>query len=64
MKNEKENKFETDEKTCCICKKKFYGFGNNPSPVKTSGRCCDECNFTKVLPERISQLYDKKEVQT
>ena len=41
---------------CCICKKKSYGYGNNPTPVKLTGRCCDECNLSKVLPSRISNL--------
>ena len=41
--------------TCSICKKKFFGFGNNPAPVKhigTDGLCCDECDKTIVIPRR------------
>lgn len=42
-----------EKKTCCICGKKFGGYGNNPWPVKQDGECCDDCNFTKVIPARI-----------
>lgn len=43
-------------KTCCICGKTFKGWGNNPWPVMDSGECCDECNFTQVIPARIKRL--------
>jgi len=46
-------------KTCSICNKKFFGFGNNPQPVKTlsvSDRCCDECNDTVVIPRRFREV--------
>ena len=39
---------------CCLCKKKdTVGYGNNPFPLKKKGKCCDECNSTKVIPARI-----------
>ena len=41
---------------CCICGKQLTGMGNNPFPVKTSGRCCDNCNIKFVIPERIKQM--------
>ena len=41
---------------CCICGKKFYGFGNNPIPVKPNGRCCDDCNARVVIPARLKQI--------
>ena len=49
--------FTTTEpiQTCSICKKKFFGFGNNPAPVKDlsiDGLCCDECDKTIVIPRR------------
>ena len=39
---------------CCLCGKPFYGYGHNPYPITNDVRmrCCDECNLTKVLPER------------
>lgn len=43
-------------KTCCICGKDFTGYGNNPDPVKTDGKCCDECNLTVVIPARMRLL--------
>ena len=38
---------------CVICGKPFYGFGNNPAPVKNTGRCCDDCDLLVVIPTRI-----------
>ena len=46
-------------KTCCICGKKFRGFGNNAQPVK-DGRCCDECNSTVVINARLEQMIMRK----
>ena len=38
---------------CVICKKTIQGeYGNNPHPLKLSGRCCKMCNI-KVVMERI-----------
>ena len=48
MKNEKH--------TCCICGKTFYGYGNNPNPVKDDGICCDDCNYNHVIPARMKEL--------
>lgn len=49
----------TDKKVCVICGKEFYGYGNNPSPVKDHGYCCDDCNNKYVIPERIKLIYNK-----
>lgn len=45
---------------CCICKKEFNGYGNNPYPLRTTGVCCDECNILVVL-ERLRLLHDSKD---
>jgi hypothetical protein len=37
---------------CIICGGKIYGFGHNAEPVKR-GLCCDICNKTRVIPERL-----------
>jgi len=37
---------------CCICKKDAGKFGNNALPIK-DGRCCDKCNFIKIIPARL-----------
>lgn len=47
--------------TCCICGKQFEGYGNNPAPVKSEGECCDNCNFSVVLPARILGIKKMKE---
>lgn len=46
------------EYVCCICGKKFIGWGNNPWPVvkDDDARCCDDCNSSVVLPARIAGL--------
>lgn len=46
-----------EEQTCCICGKRFKGYGHNPEPVKTEGRCCDECNKTIVIEARINEIF-------
>ena len=43
-------------KTCCICGKKFDGWGNNPEPVKSDGECCDDCNMNYVLAARLARV--------
>lgn len=40
---------------CSICKNKLIGFGNNAEPIN-NGKCCDACNFTKVIPARLKEL--------
>ena len=50
---------ENKERICCICGKKFRGWGNNPYPVSKhpDARCCDECNGTYVITARLNQIY-------
>lgn len=31
--------------------------GHNPAPLSEEGRCCSKCNYGKVLPARLEQLY-------
>lgn len=45
---------------CCICNKEFYGYGNNPYPVKEDGRCCSECNMKYVIPARMEEYLNDK----
>ena len=45
-----------EKNTCCICGKELVGYGNNPSPVKEEGQCCNVCNIDKVIPARIAQV--------
>lgn len=47
-----------DEHVCCICGKRFKGYGNNPEPVKWEGKCCDECNHKVVIPTRITKYIE------
>lgn len=47
---------------CCLCGKEIKDFGNNPWPLKENedDRCCDDCNVTKVIPARITNLKQPK----
>jgi len=42
-------------KICILCKRKYKGWGNNAEPLK-KGRCCDNCNNTKVIPARLKEF--------
>ena len=45
---------DKEEHICCLCGDVFYGYGNNPAPLaRSSKRCCDMCNMTKVIPARL-----------
>ena len=44
-----------EEHICCICGKRFKGYGNNPDPIKKEGLCCDECN-KEVIKAREEQI--------
>ena len=46
--------YEGEANICSICGKPYTGYGNNADPVN-KGRCCDTCNETVVIPERIKQ---------
>lgn len=50
----------TTTNTCCICGQMFIGWGNNPSPVKEEGVCCEYCNDTKVIPARLKQMMQRR----
>ena len=42
---------------CVLCGDMFTGWGNNPYPAfKGDGKCCDDCNDTKVIPARLDQF--------
>jgi hypothetical protein len=52
---------EPQEKICCLCGHEYVGFGHNPEPLRDAPlRCCDECNSSKVIPERIDRFFDKE----
>lgn len=45
-------------KKCCICGKRYEGYGNNALPVM-EGRCCDYCNGVVVIPGRLRRWNEK-----
>ena len=47
--------------SCCFCgadlgSNSIGGLGNNPSPLKASGKCCAWCDMHLVTPKRIESL--------
>ena len=51
---EKLHEGKVNEFVCCICGEEVEGYGNNPSPVKEDGKCCDACNKKFVIPARLN----------
>ena len=47
-----------DKGTCCLCGNEYDNFGNNAQPVK-DGRCCDACNWEKVIPARLGCAFEE-----
>jgi len=53
---------------CSICKGEIavtdYGWseGHNAQPVN-AGRCCDTCNWTVVVPMRMSGMFLRRDAQ-
>jgi hypothetical protein len=43
---------------CSICGKDIRGFGNNAWQISKE-ICCDVCNLTIVIPERIKLSTEK-----
>lgn len=50
------------ENVCCICGKRFTGWGNNPWPLveNEDARCCDACNNEKVFPARLAMMFSRR----
>jgi hypothetical protein len=47
-------------KLCSICGSRFDGYGHNAEPIN-DGRCCDDCNATRVVPERVEAMLNSLE---
>lgn len=54
------NSLTEDKEICVLCGKHIVGYGNNPFPLADEGKCCDECNKTKVIPARIKDFEELK----
>lgn len=60
---------ETNVRTCCLCGQRFIGWGNDPWPVlpeielkdDEDAVCCDECNFTRVIPARLDLMKEERD---
>ena len=50
--------------TCVLCGASVTGYGNNPEPLAHyENRCCDLCNWTRVLPARFERLAERMPVR-
>ena len=58
--------------SCCLCGANAGKYGNNPFPYgeEEDDKCCDECNWTCVIPARIGKFgkeareeWRKKEIR-
>ena len=48
----------TEQRTCSLCGESFWGYGNNPEPLLPyARRCCNDCNWTKVIPARFDRMF-------
>lgn len=52
-----------EKEKCCICGREIEGMGNNPYPIWKKGTCCDQCNSTVVLPERLRRARRELDYQ-
>ena len=60
--NQLNNRDDTDlpKFVCCLCNQDSRGYGNNPIPLKSSGRCCDKCNNKVIGARWAAQMeYEK-----
>lgn len=49
------------ETQCCLCGAELNPlvdgpYAHNPDPMADEGRCCTECNVTRVIPGRLLRL--------
>jgi hypothetical protein len=51
-----EKRMETETNKCSVCDESYEGMGNNASPF--SGRCCDACNWFRVMPARCAGITE------
>ena len=47
--------------TCRLCGAKNIGFGNNPWPIESNGRCCNMCNSNYVIKARLLLMDPRTE---
>jgi hypothetical protein len=45
---------------CILCGEEIVGYGHNPQPLEREGRCCDDCNDTKVIPKRLEDIENMR----
>lgn len=50
----------TDDSVCVLCGNEITDHGNNPQPLSDDGKCCDNCNITKVVPARLKNFNEDK----
>jgi DNA-directed RNA polymerase subunit RPC12/RpoP len=43
-------------RNCVFCGTRIKGHGNNPSPARKWGGCCNDCQLKIVVPARIKKI--------
>jgi len=51
---------DSEDYYCVLCGEGIEDWGNNPEPVSSVGRCCDDCNWNEVIPARLGLLNKEK----
>jgi hypothetical protein len=45
---------------CCLCGNPIEDpYGHNAWPLVEDGRCCEKCNQTVVIPERVRRMQER-----
>ena len=50
---------------CSICNGQIdvqgdWTMGHNAEPIVANGRCCSNCNATKVIPARLAEIMRRQ----
>jgi hypothetical protein len=48
-----------DKIICCICGSSILEESHNALPIR-SGRCCELCNWSEVVPARITSFRQRR----
>ena len=68
--SDEDSYYDSDEDLgeCCLCGYEWDSSyqipradAHNPYPLSKTGKCCSECNYTKVIPERLRLMFKTTE---
>jgi hypothetical protein len=48
---------------CSLCSSDYHAYGHNPEPLRdVTERCCESCNWTKVVPARLIGIASRHRI--